>query len=58
MGKSSTHKSDFTKNETPDLNYLKSFSETSEFVSLFLSHDLFPLGYVFMYISFMPLDEK
>ena len=58
MGKSNTHKSDFSKNETPDLNYLKSFSETSEFVSLFLSHDLFPLGYVFMCISFMPLDEK
>ena len=52
MGKSSTHKSDFSKNETPDLNYLKSFSETSEFVSLFLSHGLFRLGYVFMHIFF------
>ena len=58
MGKISTHKSDFSKNETPDLNYLKSFSETSEFVSLFLSHGLFHLGYVFMHIFFMPLGEK
>ena len=58
MGKSSTHGSDFSKNETPDLNYLKPFSEASECVSLFLSHGLFPLGYAFMYISFMPLDEK
>ena len=58
MGKSSTHESDFSNNETPDLNSLKPFSEANECVSLSLSHDLFPLGYVFMYISFMPLDEK
>ena len=58
MGKSSTHKSDFSKNGTPDSNYLKSFSETSECVSLFLSHVLFHLGYVFMHIFFMRLGEK
>ena len=58
MGKSSTHESDFSNNETPDLDSLRPFSEASECVSLFLSHDLFPLGYVFMYISFMLLDEK
>ena len=36
MGKSSTHKSDFSKNGTPDSNYLKSFSETSECFTVFI----------------------
>ena len=30
MGKNSTHESDSSKNETPDLNSLKPFSEASE----------------------------